>query len=142
MQTTARKRGWPLDDVVTFTDPTSMDWEEADQQPEEGAFVHGMYIEGARWDRESGEIRDSFLRDLTPQMPIMHIVAIPRTEVKTEGYHDTPVYYVSQRGGGNPPGSYVFFSTLKTSEPTVKGLYGVYSYKWVLAGVGLLMQVE
>jgi len=31
---------------------------------------------------------------------------------------------------------------LKTSEPTVKGLYGVYSYKWVLAGVGLLLQIE
>jgi dynein heavy chain len=142
MQTTARKRGWPLDDVVTFTDPTTMDWEEADQQPEEGAFVHGLYIEGARWDRDAGEIRDSFLRDLTPQMPILHVIAIPRTEVKLEGYHDTPAYYVSQRGGGNPPGSYVFFATLKTSEVTTKGLYGVYSYKWVLAGVGLLMQVE
>jgi hypothetical protein len=47
-----------------------------------------------------------------------------------------------QRGGGNPPGSYVFFATLKTSEPTVKTLYGVYAYKWVLAAVGLLLQVE
>ena len=48
MQTTARKRGWPLDDVVTFTDPTKMDWEEPEAQPEEGTYVHGMYIEGAR----------------------------------------------------------------------------------------------
>jgi hypothetical protein len=47
-----------------------------------------------------------------------------------------------QRGGGNPPGSYVFFATLKTNEPTVKTLYGVYAYKWVLAAVGLLLQVE
>ena len=54
----------------------------------------------------------------------------------------TQVYYVSQRGGGNPPGSYVFFGQLKTSEPTVNTLYGVYQYKWVLAGVGMLMQIE
>ena len=54
----------------------------------------------------------------------------------------TQVYYVSQRGGGNPPGSYVFFGQLKTSETTVNTLYGVYQYKWVLAGVGMLMQIE
>eukprot|EP00960_Hanusia_phi_P023092 682253-Hanusia_phi.AAC.1 len=75
-------------------------------------------MEGARWDREEGEIRDSHLRDLTPQLPVVHLLAIPRTEVKAEGYHDTPCYYVSQRGGGNPPGSFVFFAVLKTSEPT------------------------
>jgi len=142
MQTTARKRGWALDNVVTFTDPTTMDWEEPDAQPDDGAFIHGMFIEGARWDRDSGEIRESFLRDLTPQMPVIHLVAIEASSVNESGYHDTPCYYVSQRGGGPPPGSFVFFTTLKTSEPTVKGLYGVYSYKWVLAGVGLLLQVE
>ena len=59
-----------------------------------------------------------------------------------DGYYDCPVYYVSQRGGGNPPGSYVFFGQLKTSEPTVNTLYGVYQYKWVLAGVGMLLQIE
>jgi len=142
MQTTARKRGWALDNVVTFTDPTAMDWEDADVQPEDGAYIHGVFIEGARWDRDSGEIRESFLRDLTPQMPIVHLLAIEASSVHASGYHDTPCYYVSQRGGGPPPGSFVFFMTLKTSEPTVKGLYGVYSYKWVLAGVGLLLQIE
>ena len=34
MQTTARKRGWALDNVVTFTDPTTMDWVRA------GACLH------------------------------------------------------------------------------------------------------
>jgi len=142
MQTTARKRGWALDNVVTFTDPTTMDWEEAECQPEDGAFIHGMFIEGARWDRDSGEIRESFLRDLTPQMPIIHLMAIEASSVNLSGYHDTPCYYVSQRGGGPPPGSFVFFTTLKTSETTLKGQYGVYSFKWVLAGVGLLLQIE
>ena len=63
MQTTARKRSWALDNTVTFTDPTAMDWEEAEAQPEDGAYIHGMYIEGARWDRDSGTIRESFHRD-------------------------------------------------------------------------------
>ena len=142
MQVTARAYTWALDEVETFTDITTMDWDLAEGQPEEGAYVHGIYIEGARWDREAGELRDSFLRELAPQMPIIHLKAIPAKERRLDGYYDCPVYYVSQRGGGNPPGSYVFFGQLKTSEPTVNTLYGVYQYKWVLAGVGMLLQIE
>jgi dynein heavy chain len=142
MQTTARAYGWPLDDVETFTDITKMDWDQAEQQPEEGAYVHGLYIEGARWDRDAEELRDSILRELAPQMPIIHLRAIPAKDRRMNGYYDCPVYYVSQRGGGNPPGSYVFFGQLRTSEPTVNTLYGIYQYKWVLAGVGMLLQIE
>ena len=142
MQTTARAYGWPLDDVETFTEITKMDWDQSEQQAEEGAYVHGLYIEGARWDREAEELRDSILRELAPQMPIIHLKAIPAKDRRMDGYYDCPVYYVSQRGGGNPPGSYVFFGQLKTSEPTVNTLYGVYQYKWVLAGVGMLLQIE
>mmetsp|Transcript_31209 Transcript_31209/g.79123 ORF Transcript_31209/g.79123 Transcript_31209/m.79123 type:complete len:3875 (-) Transcript_31209:127-11751(-) len=142
MQTTARAYQWPLDDVETFTDITKMDWEDPTAQPEEGAYIHGLYIEGARWDRDLGELQDSILRDLAPQMPVVHLKAIPTKERRMTGYYDCPVYYVSQRGGGNPPGSYVFFGQLRTSDKTVVTLYGIYSYKWVLAGVGILMQVD
>jgi hypothetical protein len=75
-------------------------------------------------------------------MPIIHLKAIPAKERRMKDYYDCPVYYVSQRGGGNPPGSYVFFGQLKTQEETVNTLYGVYQYKWVLAGVGILLQIE
>ena len=142
MQVTARAYTWALDEVETFTDITRMDWDQAEGQPEEGAYIHGLYIEGARWCRENDELRDSILRDLAPQMPIIHLKAIPAKERRMKDYYDCPVYYVSQRGGGNPPGSYVFFGQLKTQEETVNTLYGVYQYKWVLAGVGILLQIE
>jgi len=142
MQTTARANQWPLDEVETFTDITKLDWETPEAQPEEGAYVHGLYIEGARWDRDAGELRDSILRELAPQMPVIQLKAIRTTDRRMTGYYDCPVYYVSQRGGGNPPGSFVFFGQLRTSEKTVATLYGIYSYKWVLAGVGLLLQID
>ena len=100
-----------------------MDWDQAEGQPDEGAYVHGLYIKGARWCRESDELRDSILRERAPQMPIIHLKAIPAKERRMTDYYDCPVFYVSQRGGGNPPGSYVFFGQLKTSEPTVNTLY-------------------
>jgi dynein heavy chain len=90
-QVTARAYKWALDDVISFTEITSMDWDQSEGQPDEGAYVHGLYIEGARWDREAGELRDSFLRELAPQIPIVHLIAIRAQDMRKIGYYDCPV---------------------------------------------------
>ena len=33
--------------------------EEVTSAPEEGVYMHGLYIEGARWDMKAGVLRDS-----------------------------------------------------------------------------------
>ena len=45
-----------------------MPQEEPDAQPDDGSFIHGMFIEGARWDRDSGEIRESVLSRSDPAL--------------------------------------------------------------------------
>ena len=42
----------------------------------EGAFVHGLYMEGARWDKELNSIVDSRLKELHPEMPVIHLRAV------------------------------------------------------------------
>lgn len=41
--------------------------------PREGAYVHGMFMEGARWDIQSGIIMESRLKELFPAMPVINI---------------------------------------------------------------------
>lgn len=41
--------------------------------PREGAYVHGMFMEGARWDTQSGIIVESRLKELFPPMPVINI---------------------------------------------------------------------
>ena len=41
--------------------------------PREGAYVHGLYIEGARWDTQTGMIAESRLKELSPSIPVMFI---------------------------------------------------------------------
>lgn len=41
--------------------------------PREGAYVHGMYMEGARWDIQSGIIMESRLKELFPPMPVINV---------------------------------------------------------------------
>ena len=50
MQVTARRTGMPLDKMTTETHVTTfLRPETIDYYPTDGAFVHGLYIEGARW---------------------------------------------------------------------------------------------
>jgi dynein heavy chain len=124
MQTTARKNEWPLDKMTLTIDVTKKSREEFSGAPREGAYIHGLSMEGARWDMNSGMIQDSFLKDLTPSMPVIYIKAITIDKKDTKGVYECPVYRTRQRGP-----TYVWTFNLKTKEK---------SQKWILGGVCLL----
>ncbi|CAH1639911.1 unnamed protein product [Spodoptera littoralis] len=80
MQSTARKYELPLDKMCLQCDVTKKMKEEftiADTRsaPRDGAFVHGLLMEGARWDQQAGIIMDSKLKDLFPPMPVINVRA-------------------------------------------------------------------
>ena len=82
MQSTARKNELPLDKMCLVCEVTKKCKEEMTQPPKEGACVHGLYMEGARWDINTNAIGESFLKDLYPLMPVMCIKAV--TQDKAE----------------------------------------------------------
>ena len=153
MQVTARRTGAPLDQMTTETHVTTyVKPSEIDYYPVDGAFVHGMYIEGARWpvgdemgDPEmvtgtptAGYLVDGRLKELLPSMPVIYVKAVPvqpTWEPSAVGYlrhlpdiYECPVYITSFRGN-----TYVFLATLKTIDPCSK---------WVLTGTAILMQTD
>lgn len=44
--------------------------------PREGAYIHGLFMEGARWDIQSGIIMESRLKELFPPMPVINVRVI------------------------------------------------------------------
>ena len=121
--------------------------------PEDGIFVHGLMMEGARWSDEeesveslytvagttcAGYVSDSRLKQLLTFLPVMYVKAVPvepHWSPESVGYlrgdpslYECPVYLTSARGG-----TFVFLSTLRTKDPV---------HKWILAGVALLMQSD
>ncbi|XP_012509385.1 PREDICTED: dynein heavy chain 9, axonemal [Propithecus coquereli] len=127
MQSMARKNEWPLDQMALQCDVTKKNREEFRSPPREGAYVHGLFMEGARWDIQAGTITEAKLKDLTPPMPVMFIKAIPADKQDRHRVYSCPVYKTSQRGP-----TYVWTFNLKTKENPSK---------WVLAGVALLLQI-
>ncbi len=61
MQQMARKNEWPLDKMALQCDVTKKNKEDMGGPPREGAYVHGLYMEGARWDLQTGNLCPSFL---------------------------------------------------------------------------------
>ena len=160
MQVVARRNTYPLDEMTTETHVTMIrnsDSGTITEHPEDGGFCHGIFIEGARWgengfleDEESdsydvtgvkcgGYIKDSFLKDLLPYMPVMYFKAVlvqPSWEASQVGYlrhdeatYDCPLYKTTFRTNRD----YVVLTTLKTVDP---------AHKWTLAGVALMMQSD
>jgi dynein heavy chain len=55
MQSTARATGLPLDDMILKTDVTNTkDYKEVQESAEDGAFIHGFFLEGAGWELGRG----------------------------------------------------------------------------------------
>ncbi|CAB1338188.1 unnamed protein product, partial [Coregonus sp. 'balchen'] len=127
MQAMARRNEWPLDRMCLQCDVTKKNREDFSTPPREGAYVHGLYMEGARWDTQAGMMVDARLKELTPTMPVIFIRAIPVDKQEVRNVYQCPVYKTQQRGP-----TYVWTFNLKTKE---------YPSKWTLAGVALLLQI-
>ena len=56
MQSTARKNELPLDKMSLACEVTKKNKEEMQAPPREGAYIHGLFMEGARWDINVGSI--------------------------------------------------------------------------------------
>lgn len=46
---------WPLDSMCLQCDVTKKNREDFSSPPREGAYIHGLYMEGARWDTQVPE---------------------------------------------------------------------------------------
>ncbi|KAI1886191.1 hypothetical protein AGOR_G00211450 [Albula goreensis] len=127
MQSMARKNEWPLDKMCLTVDVTKKTKDDYGHAPREGAYIHGLYMEGARWDTQTGLITDALLKELTPPMPVLYVRAMPVDRLELKGTYECPVYRTKVRGP-----TYVWTFHLRTKDPPAK---------WVLAGVALLLSV-
>ncbi|XP_060520898.1 dynein beta chain, ciliary-like [Cylas formicarius] len=127
MQQTARKNEWPLDKMCLMTEVTKKQKDDFNSPPREGAYVHGLFMEGARWDVQLNSIADSKLKELFPVVPVIFIKAITQDKQDLRNMYDCPVYKTRMRGP-----TFVWTFNLKTKEKALK---------WTLAGVAILLQV-
>jgi len=128
MQRTAQKQKLELDKLTIATDVTRKTVEQVDSRARDGAYITGLFLEGARWNVNAGILDECLPREMFFAMPVILARAILVDKVEKTGVYRCPVYKTPRRGP-----TFVFTAPLRTKAPAAK---------WILAGAVMTLEVD
>lgn len=156
LQNYARKYKLPID-TLSF-DFKLLGQDIPTRAPADGSFIHGLFLEGARWDFSARTMAESRPKELYVQrqagvhsattytryrftpLPVLHLVPMPNRSAPESGVYRCPVYKtLSRRGTLSTTGhstNFVIFIELVSNRPSAVNQQGVADCStWVKAGV-------
>jgi dynein heavy chain len=72
IQTTCRAKGWALDKSTMFTNVTTLtDPKDVTKRLEQGTYVQGLYLEGARWNKDRDCLDYQRPKELYTEIPLL-----------------------------------------------------------------------
>ena len=123
LQNHARKHTLPIDTVSFSYLMMSELAEELVAKPEDGCYVDGLFIEGARWEKRKRTLQDPRPKELFSVMPVIHLVPEQDRKTPTQGIYRCPVYKILTRTGtlsttGHST-NFVFWLEVPSTKPTI-----------------------
>ena len=109
-QQTAQRNQQELDRLTIATDVTKRMGEEIDSASKDGAYITGLFMQGARFDLQAGIVDKCRPREMYCEMPVINIRSIPVDKLDLKGCYECPVYKTTQRGP-----TYVFNAQARNS---------------------------
>jgi dynein heavy chain len=138
LQVEARKQKLPLEHFFVQYKITGYEWDTVVTADDtiHGVFIHGMFLDGARWDSIGICLADQRPKERYPKLPVMHIQSSLKhgmnddndlQTILTPNSYDCPVYRTCTKE------SIFAFSVPLESGSSLK--------KWVISDVCLLLSV-
>eukprot|EP01018_Ginkgo_biloba_P018811 Gb_18328 [translate_table: standard] len=138
LQLHARKYRIPIDTLNFGFKVLNVDNEEdIISPPEDGVYVSGLILDGARWDRKRDCLAEAFPGEMHSRMPIVHFVPVLNYKPPLDEYQ-CPLYKTHVRAGvltTTGASSNFVLNVSLTIDPKTDPDF------WVLQGVALLCQL-
>ena len=98
LQNYARKMQYPIDTVSFEFIVRKEKWQDL-KKPENGVYIRGLYLEGARFCLEEESVTDSLPKQLYTDLPVLHLHPVQHREAPTSSVYLCPVYKILSRRG-------------------------------------------
>ncbi len=69
------------------------------KKPQDGCYISGLFIEGARWNKDKKALDDPFPKELFSKMPVIHLLPVKDRPDPEGGIYRCPMYKVLTRTG-------------------------------------------
>ncbi|CBZ28360.1 dynein heavy chain, point mutation [Leishmania mexicana MHOM/GT/2001/U1103] len=138
-QNYARKHKIEIDKLVWEFTVMPASAETFTETPEDGCYVHGLFLEGADWSYDGGVLAESKPKELYVAFPVLKLSpALPEEVVQCPIYH-CPCYKTTDRRGvlSTTGHSTNFILTVNLPRDTHES-----ESHWVLRGTALFTQLE
>lgn len=99
LQTYARKTATPIDVLKFKTHVRNYGPENVEEVPEDGVNMHGLFVEGARWEPAKCCLEDNLPREPIAGFPLIWLEPVMAEENIEQGCYSCPLYKTSTRRG-------------------------------------------
>lgn len=99
LQAYARKTKTPIDTLKFKTHVRNYGPENVEEVPEDGVNMHGLFIEGARWEVSKTCLEDNVPREPIVSFPLIWLEPVPVEDNIDQGCYSCPLYKTSTRRG-------------------------------------------
>jgi dynein heavy chain len=128
-EVTRAHKGWALDSAVLHNEVIRQYKSDITAPPAEGVYIHGLFLDGAGWDRRNCKLVEAPNKVLFTNMPVVWIYAIQASQGKDAKMYECPVYKKPVRTDL----TYITSLMLKTTQSPDH---------WILRGVALLCDIK
>ncbi|XP_040850525.1 dynein heavy chain 1, axonemal [Ochotona curzoniae] len=110
---------------------------EIKERPEVGCYIHGLFLEGARWDPVAFQLAESRPKELYTEMAVIWLVPVPNRKAQGQDFYLCPIYKTLTRAGtlsttGHST-NYVIAVEIPTNQP---------QRHWIKRGVALICALD